>query len=64
MVNMGVASPVSDALLAAASFADGRAGVADGLPPAPRQRLAAVRMAVDPDRRLAPSRIPADDAAV
>jgi hypothetical protein len=58
------AAQPADVGLAAVSFADGRAVVADGLPPAARQRLAAVRVAVDPDRRLAPSRIPSDDAPV
>ena len=35
------------------------AEVADALQPAARHRLAGVRAAVDPDRRVAPSRIPA-----
>jgi hypothetical protein len=50
---------LADVGLAAASFAEGRAEVADGLRPAARHRLAGVRAAVDPDRRVAPSRIPA-----
>ena len=58
------AAQPADVGLAAASFADGRAEVADGLPPAALQRLAAVRVAVDPDRRLAPSRILAGDGSV
>ena len=58
-----VAQP-ADVGLAAASFAEGRAEVDDGLPSAERQRLAEVRAAVDPDRRLAPSRIPAGHSAV
>jgi len=53
------AAQPADVGLAAASFADGRAEVVDGLQPAARQRLAEVRAAVDPDRRIAPSRIPA-----
>jgi len=58
------AAQPADAGLAAASFAEGRAEVVDGLQPVARQRLAKVRVAVDPDRRVAPSRIPAgDDAA-
>jgi hypothetical protein len=57
------AAQPADVGLMAASFADGRAEV-DGLQPVARQRLARVRVAVDPDRRVAPSRIPAgDDAA-
>lgn len=51
----------ADVGLAAASFADGRAQVIDGLPPAARHRLAQVRAAVDSDRRIAPSRIPSGD---
>ena len=54
----------ADVGLAAASFADGRAEIIDGLQPAARHRLAQVRVAVDPDRRIAPSRIPAGDGAV
>ena len=58
------AAQPADVGLAAASFAEGRAEVVDGLQPVARQRLARVRVAVDPDRRIAPSRIPAgDDAA-
>jgi hypothetical protein len=41
--------------MGAASFAEGRAEVADGLQPAALRRLAAVRAAVDPDRRIAAS---------
>ena len=58
------AAQPADVGLAAASFADGRAEVDDGLQPVARQRLAEVRVAVDPDRRIAPSRIPAGDEAV
>lgn len=47
----------ADVGLAAASFAEGRAEVAEELQPAAMRRLAAVRAAVDPDRRVAPSRI-------
>ena len=60
---MHTAAQSADVGLAAASFADGRGEVTDGLPPAARQRLAAVRVAIDPDRRLAPSRIPGGDDA-
>ena len=60
LTRVHTAAQAADVGLAAASFADGRAEVADGLPPAAQQRLAALRIAVDPDRRLAPSRIPAD----
>jgi FAD/FMN-containing dehydrogenase len=49
---------------AAASFAAGRAQVADGLPPDALHRLAAVRAALDPNRRVAPSRIMAADSGV
>jgi hypothetical protein len=57
------AAQPADVGLAAASFAEGRAEVVDGLQPVARQRLARVRVAVDPDRRVAHSRIPAGDAA-
>jgi FAD binding domain len=58
------AAQPADVGLAAASFAEGSAEVVDGLQPVACQRLARVRVAVDPDRRIAPSRIPAgDDAA-
>lgn len=46
----------ADVGLAAASFAEGRAQVAEGLAPAGLRRLAAVSAAIDPHRRLAPSR--------
>jgi hypothetical protein len=58
------AAQSADIGLAAASFADGRAEVADGLPPEARQRLAALRLAVDPEQRLAPSRMQADEGSV
>ena len=58
------AAQPADVGLAAASFADGRAEVVDGLQPVAQQRLTQVRVAVDPDRRVAPSRIPAGDGAV
>ncbi|MBV8860294.1 MAG: FAD-binding oxidoreductase, partial [Mycobacterium sp.] len=48
----------------AAAFAEGRAHVADGLPPAHVHRLASVRAAVDTDRRVAPTRIPTADRGV
>lgn len=47
----------ADIGLAAASFADGRAAVADGLDQSGLQRLIRIHSAVDPDRRLAPSRL-------
>ncbi|BBX48545.1 FAD-binding oxidoreductase [Mycobacterium cookii] len=42
---------------AAASFAQGRAKVADALPPVAGQRLVRLQTAIDPERRLTPSRI-------
>ena len=54
----------ADVGLAAASFAEGRAEVVDGLPPDALHRLAGVRAAVDPDRRVAPSRMLAADGVV
>ncbi len=53
----------ADVGLAAASFAEGRAEVVDGLQPVARHRLAEVRLAVDPDRRVA-SRLLAADGGV
>ncbi|OBH20652.1 hypothetical protein A9X03_17450 [Mycobacterium sp. E1715] len=47
----------ADIGLAAASFADGRAAVGDGLDRSGLQRLVRIRNAVDPERRLAPSRL-------
>lgn len=41
----------------AASFADGRAAVADGLDRPGLRRLGRIRAALDPDQRLAPSRL-------
>jgi hypothetical protein len=41
----------------AASFAEGRGAVADGLDHSGLQRLARISAALDPDRRLAPSRL-------
>ncbi len=61
---VSTAAQAADVGLAAASFADGRAQVVDGLQPAARHRLAKVRAAVDPDRRIAPSRIPAGDTSM
>jgi FAD/FMN-containing dehydrogenase len=55
---------LADVGLAAASFAEGRAAVADGLAPAALRRLAGVRAAVGPDRRVAPSRLLAADDVV
>lgn len=49
----------ADAGLAAASFAEGRPTVPDGLDAAALQHLARVRRAVDPNRRVSPSRIAA-----
>ena len=45
---------------AAASFTDGRSAVADGLDHPGLQRLARIRTVVDPDLRIAPSRLLAD----
>ncbi|OBG20591.1 FAD-binding oxidoreductase [Mycobacterium sp. 852002-51057_SCH5723018] len=42
---------------AAASFADGRGAIADGLDHSDLQRLAGISTALDPDQRLAPSRV-------
>lgn len=53
-----IAKP-ADVGLAAASFAEGRAGVADGLPASTLERLAQVRGSVDPHGRVAPSRVSA-----
>jgi hypothetical protein len=58
------AAQPADVGLAAASFAEGRAEVVDGLQPVARHRLAEVRVAVDPDRRVAPSRLLAADGGV
>lgn len=58
------AAQPADVGLAAASFAEGRAEVVDGLQPVARHRLAEVRLAVDPDRRVAPSRLLAADGGV
>ena len=58
-----IAKP-ADVGLAAASFADGRADVADGLPDPALERLAHVRAAVDPHGRVAPSRMSAPSEAV
>jgi hypothetical protein len=57
LAQVHAAAQLADVGLAAASFAEGRAEVADGLTPAARHRLAGVRAAVDPDRRVASSRI-------
>jgi hypothetical protein len=51
------AAQPADVGLAAASFAEGRAAVADGLTPTAMHRLAGVRAAVDPEQRVAPSRV-------
>ena len=64
LTQVHAAAQPADMGLAAASFAEGRAEVADGLQPAARHRLAGVRAAVDPDRRVAPSRIPAATGGV
>ena len=58
------AAQPADIGLAAASFAEGRAAVADGLDSSALRRLVEVRSAVDPDRRFAPSRILAAGEAV
>jgi FAD/FMN-containing dehydrogenase len=57
LVQVRAAAEAADVGLAAASFAEGRAEVADGLAPAALRRLAQIRVAVDPDRRVAPSRM-------
>ena len=57
LAQVRAAAQPADVGLAAASFAEGRAEVAEGLQPAALHRLAAVRAALDPHRRLAPSRI-------
>jgi FAD/FMN-containing dehydrogenase len=56
------AAQSADIGLAAASFAEGRAAVADGLDSSALRRLAELRTAVDPDRRVSASRVlaPAD----
>jgi hypothetical protein len=41
----------------AASFADGRAAVADAMDDSGLQRLARISAAVDPEQRFAPSRV-------
>jgi FAD/FMN-containing dehydrogenase len=64
LVQAHMAAQPADVGVASASFAEGRAEVVDALPPAARHRLAEIRAAVDPDRRVAPSRIPAGDSAV
>lgn len=64
LAQVQAAAQLADVGLAAASFAEGRAEVADGLQPAARHRLAGVRAAVDPDRRVAPSRILAEVSGV
>jgi len=55
---------VVDVGWAATAFAEGRAGVDGGLPPAQLSRLAAARAAVDADHRIAASRLLADSDAV
>ena len=60
---VAIATP-ADVGLAAASFADGREAVADGLSDSDLERLAGVRAAVDPDRRIAPSRLSASSGGV
>jgi FAD/FMN-containing dehydrogenase len=54
----------ADVGLAAASFAEGRGAVPDGLDAAALQRLAEVRRVVDPDGRVSASRISGPDAGV
>jgi hypothetical protein len=58
------AAQSTDIGLAAASFAEGRAAVADGLDSSALRRLVEVRTCVDPDRRIASSRILAAVEAV
>jgi FAD/FMN-containing dehydrogenase len=57
LAQVRAAAQPADSGLAAASFAEGRAQVHDALPPDVLHRLAGVRAAVDPYRRLAPSRV-------
>jgi FAD/FMN-containing dehydrogenase len=64
LADVHTAARDADVGLAAASFAEGRAEVADALPTAKQLRLAEVRAAVDPGRRVAPSRIPAGPRAM
>jgi hypothetical protein len=58
------AAQSADIGLAAASFAEGRAAVTDGLDSSALRRLAEVRTAVDPDRRVSASRVLAPAEAV
>lgn len=64
LAQVHAAAALADVGLAAASFAEGRAEVTDGLQPAAPRRLAGVRAAVDPDRRVAPTRVLAADGVV
>jgi FAD binding domain len=64
LAHVRTAAQPADVGLAAASFAEGRAEVVDALPPTAQHRLADVRAAVDPGRRVALSRIPAGPGAV
>ena len=64
LAQVRAAAQPADVGLAAASFAEGRAEVVDGVPPDALHRLAGVRAAVDPHRRLAPSRIPGAESGV
>ncbi|HTY32142.1 hypothetical protein [Mycobacterium sp.] len=57
LAQVRAAAAPADLGRSAASFADGRATVADGLDRSGLQRLARISTAVDPDRRLAPSRL-------
>jgi hypothetical protein len=57
LAQVRAAAQPADVGLAAASFAEGRAEVVDGLPPDALHRLAEVYAEVDPDRRVAPSRV-------
>jgi hypothetical protein len=54
---VGDAAQVADVGLAAASFAEGREEVADGLESSALRMLARLRAMLDPDGRIAPSRL-------
>lgn len=54
---VGGAAQFADIGRSAPSFAEGRAVVANGLDQSSLQRLSRIRAALDPDRRLAPSRL-------
>ena len=57
LVELEAIAKPADAGFAAANFAEGRAAVADGLSDSDLRRVAEARAAVDPDSRIAPSRV-------